>query len=102
MEIAEEAFKRIYWSDGDELASAIGRYLETCDAIEKFEWAGSYRRGRETIGDLDLLVVATDRDAAMNHFEAYPDRTKTIARGDTKISIRIGKAFQVDMRVVER
>ena len=101
LEIAEEAFKRIYWSDGDELASAIGRYLETCDAIEKFEWAGSYRRGRETIGDLDLLVVATDRDAAMNHFEAYPDRTKTIARGDTKISIRIGKAFQVDMRVVD-
>jgi DNA polymerase (family 10) len=101
LQIAEAAAQRIYWSEGDALAAAIGKHMSTCSAIEQMEWGGSYRRGRETIGDLDLLVVASDHQTAMDHLEAYPDRSKTIARGDTKISIRVGKAFQVDMRVVE-
>ena len=99
--IAEDASERIYWCQGDDLAHDIGQYMKACKAIERMEWAGSYRRGRETLSDLDLLVVSNDRDAAMDHFESYPERTKTIARGDTKISIRVGKAFQVDMRIVE-
>ncbi len=101
LEIAEQAAERIYWSAGDMLATAIGDHMAACPAIQKMEWAGSYRRGRETIGDLDLLVVASDREAAMNHLESFPERTQTIGRGETKISIRVDKAFQVDMRVVE-
>lgn len=99
--IAQQAAERIYWSTGDELATTIGNHMQSCEGIEKMSWAGSYRRGRETIGDLDLLVVAKDRTAAMDHFEAFPQRSQTIARGDTKISIRVAKAFQVDMRLVE-
>ncbi|MFK8112923.1 MAG: DNA polymerase/3'-5' exonuclease PolX [Rubripirellula sp.] len=101
LEIAEAAAERIYWSKGDQLTDAIGAHMKQCAGIEKMEWAGSYRRGRETVGDLDLLVVASDREQAMDHLEAYPSRSTTIGRGDTKISIRVGKAFQVDMRVVE-
>ncbi len=100
--IAEQAAERIYWSAGDQLADSIGEHMQSCQAITQMQWAGSYRRGRETIGDLDLLIMATDREAAMDHFEAYPERTQTIARGETKISIRVGKAFQVDMRAVEK
>ena len=99
--IAEAAAERIYWAEGDALAQSIEAHMKQCEAIEKMQWAGSYRRGRETIGDLDLLAVASDRNAAMNHFEALPDRTQTISRGETKISIRVRKAFQVDMRIVE-
>ncbi|WP_182868476.1 DNA polymerase/3'-5' exonuclease PolX [Stieleria mannarensis] len=99
--IAEQAAERIRWAEGDALARSIGRHMKTCMHIETMQWAGSYRRGRETIGDLDLLVVASDRDAAMDHLESYPDRSQTIGRGDTKISIRVGKAFQVDMRCVD-
>jgi DNA polymerase (family 10) len=101
LEIAEAAAERIYWSNGDALAHAIGNHMQACKAVKQMEWAGSYRRGRETIGDLDLLVVASDRGVVMDHLEAYPDCSQTIGRGDTKISIRVGKAFQVDMRVVE-
>jgi DNA polymerase (family 10) len=101
MEIAETAAERIYWCDGDALAKSIGQHMKPCKAIQQLEWAGSYRRGRETIGDLDLLVVASDRAAAMDHLEAYPQRSGTIGRGETKISIRVGQAFQVDMRVVD-
>ncbi|WP_372715440.1 DNA polymerase/3'-5' exonuclease PolX [Novipirellula sp.] len=99
--IAQQAAERIYWSTGDDLATTIGNHMQSCEGIEKMSWAGSYRRGRETIGDLDLLVVAKDRTAAMDHFEAFPQQSQTIARGDTKISIRVAKAFQVDMRLVE-
>ncbi len=101
LEIAEAAAERIYWAKGEQLAQAIGVHMQRCDAIKKMEWAGSFRRGRETIGDLDLLVVATDRQSVMDQFEAFPERTQTILRGDTKVSIRVGKAFQVDLRLVE-
>ncbi|MFG0262651.1 MAG: DNA polymerase/3'-5' exonuclease PolX [Novipirellula sp. JB048] len=99
--IAKQAAERIYWSTGDQLATTIGEHMQGCEAIEKMSWAGSYRRGRETIGDLDLVVVAQDRATAMDHFEAVPQRSQTIARGETKISIRVANAFQVDMRLVE-
>lgn len=100
--IAEAAAERIYWSTGDQLAKSIGKHMKSCDTISRMEWAGSYRRGRETVGDLDLLIVAEDREAAMDRLEAYPEHSSTILRGDTKISIRVGKAFQVDMRVVDQ
>lgn len=100
--IAEAAAERIYWSTGDQLAKSISKHMKSCDTISRMEWAGSYRRGRETVGDLDLLIVAEDREAAMDRLEAYPEHSSTILRGDTKISIRVGKAFQVDMRVVDQ
>ncbi|MDA8744096.1 DNA polymerase/3'-5' exonuclease PolX [Rubripirellula amarantea] len=99
--IAEEAASRIYWSKADGLARAISDHMQKCKAIMKMEWAGSYRRGRDTVGDLDLLVVASDREAAMDHLATYPDVSQTIGRGETKISIRLDKAFQLDMRCVE-
>lgn len=101
LQIAAAAGERIYWSKADQLVSEISAHMKRCDAIEKMEWAGSYRRGRETVGDLDLLVVAKNRAQVMDHFEAFPERTQTIARGEKKISIRVGKSFQVDMRLVE-
>jgi DNA polymerase (family 10) len=101
LQIAQQAAARIYWSHADDLASSIAAHMQSSPAIQNMEWAGSYRRGRDTVGDLDLLVVADDRAAAMDHFESYPERSSTIARGDTKVSIRVGKAFQVDMRIVE-
>lgn len=101
LEIAEAAAERIYWSQGHELSLAIGQHMQACKEVQQMEWAGSFRRGRETVGDLDLLVVASHRAAAMDHLETYPGRSMTIGRGETKISIRVGKAFQVDMRVVE-
>lgn len=102
LQIAQAAGQRIFWAEADGLAQSIRDHMATCTAVKKLELAGSYRRGRETVGDLDVLVVATDRQAAMDHFESYPDRSQTIARGEEKkISIRVGKAFQVDMRLVD-
>lgn len=100
LSIAVQAAERFYWSAGNRVAESIAEHMRGCDAVDRMSWAGSYRRGRETVGDLDLLAVASDRAAAMNHFEAYPERTQTIGRGETKLSMRVGKAFQVDLRLV--
>jgi DNA polymerase (family 10) len=100
LEIAEQAAERMLWYKGDMLAVDITDHMQSCSGIIKMQWAGSYRRLRETVGDLDLLVVADDPQAAMDHLETYPYYVQTIGRGDTKISIRVDKAFQVDMRCV--
>ncbi len=100
--IAEAAGQRVHWATAKGIADAIAAHMAGCPTIRRMEWAGSLRRGRETVGDLDLLVVAADRELAMDRFEAYPERSQSIARGDDKkISIRVGNAFQVDLRLVE-
>lgn len=101
LEIAEQAAQRMRWNQADQLATDLHDHMESCPGIQQMQWAGSYRRLRETVGDLDLLVVADDPAAAMDHLESYPYHASTIGRGDTKISIRVDKAFQVDMRCVD-
>ena len=99
--IAAAANERIYWSDADELAESLRTHMQSCPAIKQLEFAGSYRRGRETVGDLDILVDSTDAATVMAHFSEYPDLAQVIVQGDTKMSIRVGNSFQVDLRVVE-
>lgn len=98
--IAESANKRIYWADADEIAQALREHLSPCDSIEKLELAGSYRRGKETVGDLDVLVVSTDVDEVMDQLASFPGLDTVIARGDTKMSIRLDNGLQIDLRVV--
>jgi len=62
--------------------------------------AGSYRRGRETVGDLDVLVVSQDPREIMDRFAELPDLESITGRGDTKMSIRIHTGLQIDLRVV--
>ncbi len=101
LEIAAAANERLRWADADRLVQQLLDHMRSCAGLTRMELAGSYRRGRETVGDLDLLVVAEDRTVAMDHFEAFPSRMETIMRGDTKVSIRIQNAFQIDLRLVE-
>ncbi|HND54302.1 MAG TPA: helix-hairpin-helix domain-containing protein, partial [Pirellulaceae bacterium] len=64
--LAEVAGQRLYWSDADELAQALRAHLSSLDVVERLELAGSYRRGKETVGDLDVLVVSRDVAAVMD------------------------------------
>ncbi len=100
LSIAEAANQRIYWSAADDIVQALLAHMNTCGAIENMSMAGSYRRGKETVGDLDLLVVSQNAAHVMNHFAAFESGAEVIARGDTKMSIRISGSFQIDLRVV--
>lgn len=97
---ARDARQRICWADADEVASAIREHLKACEAIEQLEFAGSYRRGKETVGDLDLLVVSSDADKVMDRLAAFDRVQETLVRGGTKMSVRLNTGLQVDLRVV--
>ncbi|HJN11567.1 MAG TPA: DNA polymerase/3'-5' exonuclease PolX [Pirellulaceae bacterium] len=100
IEIAAAANERILWADADRIAREVLGHLRACKSIEKMELAGSYRRGRETVGDLDVLVVSQDAEEIMDRFSNLPDLVSVTGRGETKMSIRIHTGLQIDLRVV--
>lgn len=98
---AEQAGQRLYWATADEIAQELLAHMESCSDIAQMEMAGSYRRGRETVHDLDLLVDSANPDAVMDHFGRFAGVAEVIARGDTKMAIRLDREnFQIDLRVV--
>lgn len=88
-------------SEADAHATALIAYLRACPAVEHVDVAGSLRRRRETIGDLDLLVASRDTAAVGERFTSYPDFTKILAHGGTKCSAVLRSGMQVDLRIVE-
>ncbi len=63
--------------------------------------AGSFRRGKETVGDIDLLVTGAEPAAVLERFAAYPAVKEVLAKGENKASVRVGfEGIQVDLRVL--
>jgi DNA polymerase (family 10) len=87
-------------------AAKLTDYLAKFTGFEKITPAGSLRRGRETVGDLDLLVTGkacctdADREKAVEYVAQYPPLMDTISRGDNKVSFRLRSAMQVDVRLL--
>lgn len=98
--MAKKADERIFWQKADEIATELQAYINECPEVVKSELAGSYRRRKETVGDLDLLVDSTAADKVMDHFAKFARVEETIARGDTKMSVRFVGGLQADLRVV--
>jgi DNA polymerase (family 10) len=100
LSLAATSEDRMYWAAADEYVQSMLSELRKCKAVEQVEAAGSFRRRRETIGDLDLLVASDKPDVVMDHFGKFESVTGVIARGDTKMSVRLSGGLQVDLRVV--
>ncbi len=87
-----------------EAGAYVGPILETLRAargVRRLEVAGSFRRRRETVGDLDILVAADHGMAAIAEgFVEHPAVTDVLARGDTRCSVRLAAGLQVDLRIV--
>ncbi len=92
---------RMLLPEADRLAGEIVRYLLRSKNFRKLEKAGSLRRGRETVGDLDILAIADDAEKAMDHFIKFPGVESVIAKGHTKTSISLREGPQVDLRVID-
>jgi DNA polymerase (family X) len=89
----------------DEEAQRIAAYLLKFPGIERVTPAGSLRRGRETVGDLDLLAtgpacVAGQTGPAVEYVAAYPGIQDMIAKGENKVSFHVQKGLQVDVRLL--
>jgi DNA polymerase (family 10) len=82
------------------VAEALLEELRQSDLVTEAAYCGSLRRGKETIGDLDLLATGPDPGAIMNLFTTLPAVTGVPVSGSTKSSIRTREGLQVDLRVV--
>jgi DNA polymerase (family X) len=99
IELAASANERIYWAKADEYAKDLIEHLSSVSTIERITLAGSYRRGRDTVADLDILAVAAEATAAMDRLGEFAG-AEVIGRGGTKMSVRLSDGLQVDLRVV--
>ncbi|MEX2025901.1 MAG: nucleotidyltransferase domain-containing protein, partial [Pirellulaceae bacterium] len=100
MDIAEKAGQRLLWAEADQIVQTLRRQLKSTPGIKELEFAGSYRRGRETVGDLDIVAVALKPDQVMDKLAEFVGSGEILGRGETKMSIRLQSGLQIDLRVV--
>jgi DNA polymerase (family 10) len=81
---------------GEELLA----WLRATPGVTRAELAGSFRRCRETVGDLDALVATDDAPAVITRFISYPETQVVLARGRTRAAIRLRSGLRVDLRVL--
>ena len=92
---------RMLWADADAIVQGLIAWMRGCPEVRRVEGAGSWRRGRETVGDLDLLVESTDPKAVTERLRSWPETSAVLLEGDTKTSVRGPHDVQIDMRVVD-
>jgi DNA polymerase (family X) len=98
---------RFHLDDAEIAAERLTLYLKDFPGIESITPAGSLRRGRDTVGDLDMLVTgpACEEDvvaAAVEYTAAYPPIAELIAKGQNKVSFRLRTGLQIDVRLLPR
>jgi DNA polymerase (family 10) len=81
-------------------AETLKAYLENVAGVSRVTIGGSYRRGKDTVGDLDFLVIADDAAKVMERFVSYDEVAQVLAKGDTKSSVVLRSGIQCDLRVV--
>ena len=86
--------------DAMPLAERVVAVMEAVPGMRRVAWAGSLRRGQETIGDVDILVSTDDPEAASTAFREQPGVSRVLVAGETKSSVRLEEGIQVDLRVV--
>jgi len=84
------------------LAESIAQRMRGIPGVEQVEVAGSFRRRRETVGDLDLLVTGGRPEAVMKALTGHPEVLEVLGEGETKSSVRLKNGLQVDLRLVPR
>jgi DNA polymerase (family X) len=110
VEVFKRSSGRFLISVAQAAAGKLIQYIEELGAkLESVTAAGSLRRAKETIGDLDLLVTfpkgkysRKDVDAVEDYILKYPEIEETLARGENKVSVRLTSGMQVDVRLLEK
>ncbi|MFZ3266027.1 MAG: DNA polymerase/3'-5' exonuclease PolX [Terriglobales bacterium] len=97
---------RFLLDTAEQLAAKLVAHLMEASGVEKVTPAGSLRRGRETVGDLDILVTGKGccedetREAIAQHLLRFPGLMEIIAKGENKVSFRQRNGMQVDVRLL--
>jgi DNA polymerase (family 10) len=101
IETFKRAAGRFLLNVATETAEELTAYLAECKAAEQVTPAGSLRRGRETVGDLDLLVTGHDHARIAEHFVKFPGVAEILAKGEDKVSVKLKNDLQVDLRLLD-
>jgi DNA polymerase (family X) len=97
---------RFLLNTADEIATKMTDFLAGLPGVEKVTPAGSLRRGRETVGDLDLLVTGkccdteSHRNAVIDRIVSFPGILEVLAKGENKVSFKLRSGMQVDVRLL--
>ena len=83
------------------IAKRIVETLRAQTGSKRIEWAGSLRRMKENIGDIDILATGPDRGEMIHTFAHLPEVKAVLASGETKASVIVEGGVQIDLRVVE-
>jgi len=93
--------QRILYSTAEPIVNEILAYLGGIAGLEHITAAGSFRRGKETVGDIDILATATRPEEVVASFVRMPMVEEVLAKGPTKASVIVQETIQVDLRIVE-
>jgi len=94
--------RRFKLATATQYADALVAYLGKCRGVDQVTVAGSFRRMRETVGDLDIVVSAGAGSAVMKRFCEYDEVREVLAHGETRSSVVLKAGLQVDLRLVPR
>jgi len=97
---AATAEPRLRLADAEQVARPLVAYLRGIEGVRQVEVAGSFRRRRETVGDLDVLISAARGAKLMDRVVRYEDVAEVRAQGTTRATLRLRNDLQVDVRVV--
>ncbi|MFC7211309.1 DNA polymerase/3'-5' exonuclease PolX [Natronoarchaeum sp. GCM10025321] len=100
IEFARTARERELLGDGRPLADVLVEYLADSKPVDRLRVAGSIRRWRATVGDVDVLVGGDDSEAVLDVFTDWERVDSVIESGESKASVRAGGGVRVDLRVV--
>ena len=100
IELMESAGQRVLLDVADDLAARVVAAVSAAPGCLRCAHAGSLRRFRETVGDVDVLAAARDSAPLMAALTGLPGVTEVIGSGDTKTSVRADGGLQVDLRVI--
>ncbi len=92
--------QRTKLSTAEQIVRPLLRHLRQAEGVLQVEVAGSYRRQRETVGDLDIVAAAEPGSPVMQRFTGYDRVDEIIEQGPTRASVRLRGGLQVDLRVV--
>lgn len=87
-------------ADAEQIGLPLVEYLKGAKGAKKIVIAGSFRRAKDVVRDLDILVTCDDSPGVMKRFVKYEDVDKVIARGETRSAVILRSGLQVDLRVV--
>ncbi len=91
---------RYLLATAEEYVADLVDYLENIEGVNKVSPAGSFRRRKETIGDIDLLVTCEDREKTAQAFVDYEDVKEIIAQGEKRSAVILKSGLQVDLRII--